>query len=133
VRRATADDRPAVSAFVAGEFTDGWCAEAARAMDRELPTVFIALRGEAVVGFACHGVYRTDWFGPIGTAAAERGSGIGEALLRVCLDDLARAGVRRAQIAWVGPTAFYSRTVGARIGRQFVILEKHLDTEALAR
>jgi ribosomal protein S18 acetylase RimI-like enzyme len=124
VRRATSADWPALSRFVAREFTDGWRNEAAMAMQRRVPHVFIATRDEAVVGFACHGVYRSGWFGPIGTAAAERGRGIGEALLRMCLDDLARAGVGRAQIAWVGPTGFYSRTVNAHAGREFAILTK---------
>lgn len=124
LRRASSSDWPALRDYVEREFSTGWRDEAARALHRPVPTVFVATRGKTIVGFACHGVYRPDWFGPIGTSASERGNGIGEALLRACLDDLAQAGVEPAQIAWVGPTAFYVRTVSARPGRRFVILAK---------
>lgn len=132
-RRASNADWPALSAFVTREFTAGWRDEVALAMRREVPGVFVATREGAIVGFACHGVYRAGWFGPIGTAAAERGAGVGEALLRLCLDDLAGAGARFADISWVGPTGFYTRTVGARPGRRFVILTKGADVTAPAR
>jgi hypothetical protein len=49
---------------------------------------------------------------------------LGEALLLLCLDDLAAAGVAVAQISWIGPMAFYSKTVDARCGRVFAVLEK---------
>jgi ribosomal protein S18 acetylase RimI-like enzyme len=124
VRRAAVDEWPLLGDFVAREFTTGWRDEVALAVHRLVPTAFVARRNDEIVGFACHGVHRAAWFGPIGTAPAERGNGIGEALLRSCLDDLARTGTVRADIAWVGPTAFYVRTVGARAGRQFAILAK---------
>jgi GNAT superfamily N-acetyltransferase len=116
--------------FINRHFTEVWRQEADRAVHRATPTAFVALRGEAITGFACHGVYRRDWFGPIGTAPDERGSGIGEALLRLCLDDLAEAGIAQAQICWIGPMSFYSRTVGARCGRQFVMFDKELGPAA---
>ncbi|MET3804136.1 uncharacterized protein YraI [Nakamurella sp. UYEF19] len=34
------------------------------------------------------------------------------------------AGLRVAQINWIGPAGFYSRAVGARMGRTFAVLEK---------
>jgi predicted N-acetyltransferase YhbS len=86
--------------------------------------VFVARRDGRIVGFACHGVYRVDWFGPIGTDPHERGRGTGEALLRRCLDDLASAGLVAAEIGWIGPMGFYSRTVGATLGRRFAIVAK---------
>lgn len=44
---------------------------------------------------------------------AERGKGIGHALLLVTLLDLKTAGYGYAIIGDVGPAAFYERTVGA--------------------
>ena len=92
--------------------------------------MFVAVRGRQLVGFGCHGVNRRSWFGPLGTAPGERSGGIGEALLRRCLDDLAAAGVQQAEIGWIGPAGFYTRTVGARCDREFALFEKELDAHA---
>jgi len=128
LRRATPSDAAALIGFARG-FSDGWADEAARAVQRHRPTAFLALRQGRVVGFACHGVYRDGWFGPTGVDPAERGNGLGEALLRLCLEDLAAAGTEVAQISWIGPMAFYHRTVGARCRRVFLTLEKHVTEE----
>lgn len=128
VRRADPRDWPELEGFVHEHFGETWRREAERAVHRTVPSAFVATRAERIAGFACHGVYRRDWFGPIGTAPAERGNGLGEALLRRCLDDLAEAGLATAQIGWIGPMSFYSRTVGARCGRQFVVLDKDVST-----
>ncbi len=128
LRRATADDTAALGDF-ARDFSDAWADEAARAVRRDPPTAFLALREGRVAGFACHGVYRDGWFGPTGVDPAERGNGLGEALLRLCLDDLAAAGTKVAQISWIGSMAFYHRTVGARCRRVFLTLEKSVPEE----
>lgn len=128
LRRATAEDAAALGDF-ARDFSDAWADEAARAVRRDPPTAFLALREGRVAGFACHGVYRDGWFGPTGVDPAERGNGLGEALLRLCLDDLAAAGTEVAQISWIGPMAFYHRTVGARCRRVFLTLEKSVPEE----
>jgi predicted N-acetyltransferase YhbS len=128
LRRATTDDATALVGF-ARDFSDAWADEAGRAVHRARPSAFVALREDRVVGFACHGVYRDGWFGPTGVDPAERGNGLGEALLRLCLDDLAAAGTEVAQISWIGPMAFYHRTVGARCRRVFLTLEKSVPEE----
>jgi predicted N-acetyltransferase YhbS len=128
LRRATGADAEALVGFARG-FSGAWADESARAVHRDRPTAFLALREGRVVGFACHGVYRDGWFGPTGVDPAERGNGLGEALLRLCLDDLAAAGTEVAQISWIGPMAFYHRTVGARCRRVFLTLEKAVPVE----
>jgi len=125
VRRAEPADWPALEMFVREKFTEVWCHEARLALHRETPTVFIARLDDRVAGFACYGVYRPDWFGPLGVDPESRGEGLGEALLLLCLDDLATAGVAAAQIGWIGPMSFYAKTVDARCGRVFAVLEKH--------
>jgi mycothiol synthase len=124
LRRADAADWPDLETFVRRQFGEVWRHEVDLALRRDRPTVFVARRDGRIVGFACHGVYRVDWFGPIGTDPHERGRGTGEALLRRCLDDLASAGLVAAEIGWIGPMGFYSRTVGATLGRRFAILAK---------
>jgi GNAT superfamily N-acetyltransferase len=84
------------------------------------------VRGDAYVGFACHGVNRAAWFGPMGTLPSEQRHGIGAVLLGRCLADIRRAGHASAQIAWTGPVRFYARAVGARIDRVFWAYRKKL-------
>ncbi len=62
----------------------------------------------------------------MGTAPAAEGSGIGAVLLRRCLADQRAAGIEAAQIGWVGPVPFYSRSAGARIERVFFLYRKSL-------
>lgn len=123
LRRAGHADAQALVDF-ARTFSEPWAHEAGRATGRREAAAFLALRDDRVVGFACHGVYREGWFGPTGVDPSERGNGLGEALLRLCLDDLAAAGTEVAQISWIGPMEFYHRTVGARCRRVFLVLRR---------
>ncbi|MFD0784037.1 GNAT family N-acetyltransferase, partial [Micromonospora azadirachtae] len=58
---------------------------------------------------------------------AAEGSGIGGVLLRRCLRDQRAAGHDSAQIGWVGPVPFYSRSAGARIERVFFLYRKQIE------
>jgi ribosomal protein S18 acetylase RimI-like enzyme len=121
LRRATGADRDGLDAFIAARFDPAWRREAARALDRSPATVFVVTAADRIAGFACHGVYRVDWFGPIGVDPRYRHARVGQALLAGCLDDLAAAGLAAAQISWIGPADFYRRTVGARCERVFAL------------
>jgi GNAT superfamily N-acetyltransferase len=123
VRRLRPEDRPEFWPWVTG-FGGTWAAEAERALARTPAGVHVALRDGAFLGFACHGVTRVAVFGPMGTDPAARGLGIGTVLLKRCLADQRAAGVAEAEIGWVGPVRFYSRTVGARLGRVFRAYQK---------
>lgn len=125
VRRAGPADADDLAAMIAAEgFSPVWDREFRAVIDRVPVPAFIARRDGDVLGFACHGVHRVDWFGPIGVREAARGTGVGEALLRLCLDDQAAAGIATVQISWIGPEYFYRRTVGACVNRRFHLLGK---------
>lgn len=128
VRRATAADAETVGVCAAEHFGQGWSWEVREAIARgeagEVAGCHIALRGDEVLGFAAYGALRPSLFGPMGTLPAARGSGIGALLLVRCLADQRAAGLATAQIGWAGPVAFYSRTIGARIGRVFLLYRK---------
>jgi GNAT superfamily N-acetyltransferase len=131
VRRGAPGDADAVAEHTQrlwSESSDVWFRETQTALHRERPPIFLALRGERVVGFAAHGIHRPSFYGPIATDPAEQGHGIGAVLSDLCLADMAARGVRVAQIGWVAETAipFYSRTAGARLGRCFWMLDKPL-------
>jgi len=126
VRRAEQSDREMLSAYVGTHWSRVWQREILLSIERYPATAFVALRGRAVVGFAAHGVYRPSLYGPIATDPSEQGAGIGSVLSRLCLEDMAASGVATAQIGWVAEDAipFYSRTVGARLGRCFWMFQK---------
>ncbi|MFE3111995.1 GNAT family N-acetyltransferase [Kitasatospora indigofera] len=105
-----------------------WAGEAAAALAYDPPRCHVAVQGEGpdeeFVGFACHGVNRDTWFGPMGTAESQRGRGVGAVLLRRCLRDQRAAGITESEIGWTGPYRFYARTVGSRLQRVFRLYRK---------
>ncbi|WP_349880112.1 GNAT family N-acetyltransferase [Micromonospora sp. HUAS YX12] len=124
VRRAGSDDLPALAAFARSTFGGAWDGELAGSVGRPDAGVHLAERDGEILGFAAYGSARPSWFGPMGTAPAAEGSGIGGVLLRRCLRDQAAAGITAAQIGWVGPVPFYSNAAGARIERVFFLYRK---------
>ncbi|NUR28629.1 MAG: GNAT family N-acetyltransferase [Catenulispora sp.] len=124
VRRAEPKDEEGLCAWVEATFGGSWAKECAMAVRNERPSLHVAVRDGAFLGFAAHGAQRAHVFGPMGTDAAARGLGIGAVLLRRCLTDQHDAGVAVAEIGWVGPVRFYARAVGARLGRVFWTFEK---------
>ncbi|MEV4539904.1 GNAT family N-acetyltransferase [Asanoa sp. NPDC049518] len=122
VRRAVPADVPGLAEFARREFGPGWGAEVEASAG-----IHYAVRDGAVLGFACWGSSRPSYFGPMGTAAAARGLGVGGVLLRRCLREQQAAGLPSAQIGWVGPVPFYSANSGARIERVFFLYRRQLE------
>lgn len=125
VAAAPAGNRGAVAAFVREQWNDKWAWEAEQATGLHYAFRDGASRDGEILGFAAWGA-RPLWFGPMGTAAAARGLGVGRVLLRRCLAEQAAAGQTSAQIGWVGPLRFYSRAVGARAERVFWLYRRAL-------
>ena len=113
VRRAADGLRGPAAAFARQHWGETWAWEVEHASG-----CHVAVRDDAILGFAAWGT-RPHWFGPMGTAEAARGLGIGAVLLRRSLRDLRATGARHAEIGWVGPKRFYSLAVGAAVGRVF--------------
>ena len=128
VRRAEPEDVAELVEFARTNFGGSWDVEIADSVGRAGAGCHIAVRAAAgqVLGFAAYGSSRPSWFGPMGTAEAARGLGIGAVLLRRCLADQRAEGRRRAEIGWVGPVPFYANAVGARIERVFFLYRKPL-------
>lgn len=124
------DVRAAAETWIAAEFAANWRREVeqtlARAEVGRVAGVVVAIRttDRAIVGFAAYGAQRAALFGPMGTAASARGTGIGTRLLIECFAAQQQAGLTAADIGWVGPIAFYSRTTGARVSRTYALLQK---------
>lgn len=126
IDRVSAGEVPRLAEWIEGEFNATWAAEMAQSVERG--GVHAAWRDGRPVAFAAYGANRPSWFGPMGTAAAARGGGIGAELLRRCLADQAAGGVRSAQIGWAGPIRFYANAVGAVVERVFWTYHKQLLT-----
>ncbi|SIN23894.1 GNAT family N-acetyltransferase [Micromonospora cremea] len=129
VRRAEPTDLPALAAFARSTFGGAWDGELAGSVGRDGAGCHLAERAGELLGFAAYGSSRPSWFGPMGTAPAAEGSGIGGVLLRRCLRDQQEAGLDRAQIGWVGPVPFYSGSAGARIERVFFLYRRTLNAK----
>jgi GNAT superfamily N-acetyltransferase len=125
LRRVQETDRARLLDWIARKFAPVWALEVARAAKGPRRAVHAAWQHDEPVAFAAADGNNQGlgWFGPAGTDPAHRGRRLGEALLVRCLEDvrgLPEAGV----IAWIGPKAFYAKTVGAVDDRRFVTLER---------
>lgn len=112
IRRALAPERHTVLDWVRAHFASS-AAEVETAFAQVPVNCFIAVRGDAMLGFACYDVTCANFFGPEGVSEGERGHGIGRALLLVALHAQRAQGYAYAIIGGVGPAEFYVKTVGA--------------------
>lgn len=127
VRRAVHSDKDRVRRFL-DEHWPPWKAEVARTFANDPVSLHLAFEGGEVLGFSAYDANNvgTGWFGPMGTAPAARGRGVGAVLLMRCLADMKAQGRATSTIPWVAPVAFYAHHVGAEISRVFYRYEKKL-------
>lgn len=113
IRRANAWERDVVVAWVRERFPPAWASECDVALSLVPCRCYVAIRGDALVGFACHDVSRRNFFGPAGVVEDARGQGIGAALTLAALAAMREEGYAYAIIGGVGPEDFYERVAGA--------------------
>lgn len=125
VRRALHTDREQLMVLVDLHFSV-WRAEVTAMFANHPVSVHVAFQHGELLGFSGYDSNNrgTGWFGPMGTHPKARGTGMGRALLRCCLEDLKEQGHAVAIIPWVGPYGFYAQHCGARIDRVFWRYEK---------
>jgi GNAT superfamily N-acetyltransferase len=109
VRRALPPERDRILKWIDSQFGGLWAPEAAMAFAQLPVTIWIAVRHNAILGFACHDATAKGVFGPTGVAEAARGQGIGEALLLAALRGMREAGYVYGVIGNPGPLEFYRR------------------------
>jgi GNAT superfamily N-acetyltransferase len=113
IRKPIGSEKHLVVNWVEKHFEDFWASETDRALSNRPVTCFIAIQGQALIGFACYDATALGFFGPTGVLEEYRGRGTGKALLLACLLDMKLAGYGYAIIGFVDPVEFYSKTVGA--------------------
>ena len=115
IRRALPPEGHLVKRWVGRHFNEGWVSECGMALSHLPPTIWIAIRDNAILGFACHDATAKGFFGPTGVDEVERGKGIGETLLIATLRGMREAGYGYAIIGGAGPVAFYQRRLDAML------------------
>jgi GNAT superfamily N-acetyltransferase len=113
IRRALAPEKHKVVVWVGENFGEGWVSETEIAFARQPISCFIGVKEGRIIGFACHDTTCRNFFGPTGVEPQARKNGVGTALLFACLDAMRQQGFGYAIVGGVGPTAYYSKTVGA--------------------
>jgi predicted N-acetyltransferase YhbS len=113
IRRANPFEQTAIGKFVEKEFSTGWADEISVAYARQPVTLFVATKGEKLLGFAAYECTRRAFLGPMGVAKSAREKGIGRALLLSAMWGLYEMGYVYGIIGGVGPVEFYRKTVGA--------------------
>lgn len=115
VRRALPPEAHTVKRWVGENFNEAWVSESTTALAHLPTTIWIAVRGKSILGFACHDATAKGFFGPTGVAELMRGQGIGEALLFATLRGMREAGYGYAIIGGAGPVAFYQKRLDALV------------------
>ena len=113
VRRGNSFERHVILEWIRKHFSEPWVSEAALALSQQPTTIYVAVRDNALLGFACYDTSAKGFFGPTGVDEAERGKGIGEALLIATLKGMREAGYAYGVIGDPGPVAFYQKRLDA--------------------
>ena len=113
VRRAQPFELSPVRQFIQQNFSAGWADEVSVGFAHQPISVYVATVEQQLVGFAAYECTRRGFFGPTGVVEAERGKGIGKALLFASLQGLRDMGYVYGIIGGAGPVHFYQKTVGA--------------------
>ena len=115
IRRGMSPEKHRALEWIGEHFSEYWVSEADVGFAARPPSVFLAHRGEQILGFACYDTAHKNFFGPTGVDEAERGRGIGTALLLASLHAMREAGYMYGIIGWAGPVAYYKKAVGAEV------------------
>ena len=113
IRKPIAPEKSVVLKWVRENFAGAWADEVNVSISSMPFSCFIAIKDEAVIGFACYDSTALGFFGPTGVAEVCRGKGTGKALLMACMLDMKLKGYGYAIVGGVGPAEFYSKAVGA--------------------
>ena len=115
VRRAEVTDREALYNFIVREFNEQWANNVINGLDIEKPSVFIATKGNEILGFGAYDVVRgkKGLFGPMGIKKECRVKNIGYSILHNCLRDMKEIGYEYIIIDDAGPIEFYEKSCGA--------------------
>jgi ribosomal protein S18 acetylase RimI-like enzyme len=126
VKTPSRDEMESVVSWVMDTFGPAWKHETLQAFRHDPPSVFIAKKGDKIVGFSVYSALELDWFGPIGVAEDERHNKIGTILLYQCLKEMKLEGLKTAVIPWTSHLFFYANVPTIRKIKYYWILSKKI-------
>jgi hypothetical protein len=113
IRKPIGPEKHLIENWVEKHFHRSWGSETDKALSNRPVTCFVAIKADALIGFACYDATALGFFGPTGVVEEQRCKGTGKALLLACLLDMKLAGYGYAIIGFVGPFEYYRKAVGA--------------------
>src|ERR1051325_6306206 len=113
IQRGNPYEQTAIRQFVEKNFSTSWADEISVAYARQPVTLFVATKGQKILGFAAYECTRRAFLGPMGVAKSAREQGSGTALVLAGMWGLYEMGYVYGIIGGVGPVEFYRKTVGA--------------------
>jgi GNAT superfamily N-acetyltransferase len=115
IRRAIPPEKNYILKWIRENFSEVWVSEADIAMSACPAKLFIAVKEEELLGFACYDTTAKGFFGPTGVGENARKKGIGTALLLKSLKALRESGYAYAVIGGAGPVKYYKKTCEAQV------------------
>lgn len=132
-RKANDRDLYDVIQFANDVFNPDWGRAIREGIPQGLPMdrVWVAYRGEKLVGFCLYGGYEgiPERFGPFGVDPDEQGKKLGKILLNLCLHAMKAEGLHGAWFLWTGeksPAGHLYKKTGFEITRTFYVMKKEL-------
>jgi len=119
------EQREGVIDWIHSNFGPLYSHEASEAFRHDIPSLWLAYKGDEIVGFSSYGTSELNWFGPIGVIESERRKGVGSVLLYKALMGMKEEGRRIALIS-CHPHLFFSQIPSIRSVRDYLILSKRL-------
>ena len=113
VRKPIGPESHTILNWVTAHFSAGWASETDVAISNKPRTCFVAVKKNAIIGFACYDATALGFFGPIGVEKTHRKKGTGAALMTACLLDMKLKGYGYAIVGAVKNPAYYKKAVGA--------------------
>jgi GNAT superfamily N-acetyltransferase len=113
VRKPIGPESHAILNWVTAHFGAGWASETDVAISNKPRTCFVAVKKNAIIGFACYDATALGFFGPVGVEKTHRKKGTGTALMTACLLDMKLKGYGYAIVGAVENPAYYKKAVGA--------------------
>jgi GNAT superfamily N-acetyltransferase len=113
IRKPIGPENDVILNWVSTHFGAGWASETDAAISNKPKSCFVAVKKNAIIGFACYDATALGFFGPIGVEKAHRKKGTGTALMTACLLDMQLKGYGYAIIGAVENPAYYQKAVGA--------------------
>lgn len=109
IRRALAPEKHVILNWIESQFSSGWASEASVAMSMQPISLWIALHGQEIAGFACFDATSKGFFGPTGVSENAQGHGVGGRLLMATLSGMKHAGYAYGIIGGVSDSSFYRK------------------------